>query len=68
MFIVKMADHDENHRCLIEKNVTIASIFPSRWQNGAESLGMETTSCLLLGSTDETLQWNLASSADTSFE
>ena len=46
MFIVKMADHDENHRCLIEKNVTIASIFPSRWQDGAESLGMETTSCL----------------------
>ena len=68
MFIVKMADHNGNHRCLVKKNVPIVFILPSRWQNGAESLGMETTSCLLLGSTDETLQWNLASSADTSFE
>ena len=40
-----MADHDGNHRCLIEKNVPIALILPSRWQDGAESLGMETTSC-----------------------
>ena len=39
MFIVKMADHDGNHRCLIEKNVLIALILPSRWQYGAESLG-----------------------------
>ena len=41
MFIVKMADHDGNHRCLIEKNVPIALILPSRWQDGAESLGIE---------------------------
>ena len=41
MFIVKMADHDENYRCLSEKNVPIALILPSRWQDGAESLGME---------------------------
>ena len=41
-----MADHDGNHRCLIEKNVPIAFILPSRWQYGAESLKMETTSCL----------------------
>ena len=27
-------------------DVTIAFILPSRWQNGGESLGMETTSCL----------------------
>ena len=35
MFIVKMADHDGNHRCLAEKNVPIA------WQDVAESLGIE---------------------------
>ena len=29
------------HRCLIEKNVPIALILPSRWQDGAESLGIE---------------------------
>ena len=46
MFIVKMADHGGNHRCLIEKNVPTALILPNRWQNRAESLGMETTSCL----------------------
>ena len=34
------------HRCLIEKNVPIALILPSRWQDGAESLGIEHTSCL----------------------
>ena len=41
MFIVKMADHDGNLRCLIEKNVPIALILPSRWQDGVESLGIE---------------------------
>ena len=41
MFIVKMADHGGNHRCLVEKNVPIAFILPSRWQDGAESLGIE---------------------------
>ena len=41
MFIVEMADHDGNHRCLIEKNVPIALILPSRWWDGAESLGIE---------------------------
>ena len=46
MFIVKMADHDGNHRCLVEKNVPIGLTLPSRWQHGAESLGMETTCCL----------------------
>ena len=34
-----MANHDENHRCVVEKNVPIALILPSRWQDGAESLG-----------------------------
>ena len=33
-------------RCHIEKNVPIVFILPSRWQDGAESLGIETTSCL----------------------
>ena len=41
MFIVKMADHDENHRCLAEKNVPIVLILPNRWPDGAESLGIE---------------------------
>ena len=41
MFIVKMADHDGNHRCLVEKNVLIVFILPSRWWDGAESLGIE---------------------------
>ena len=46
MFMFKMADHDVNHIGLVENNVPIALILPSRWQDGAESLGMETTSCL----------------------
>ena len=41
-----MADHDGNPRCLAEINVPIAFILPSRWQDGAESPGMETTSFL----------------------
>ena len=38
MFIVKMTNHDGNHRCLVEKNVPI---LPNRWRDGAESLGIE---------------------------
>ena len=42
-----MVNHfDYKHRCLIEKNVPIVLILPSRWQYGAESLGIEHTSCL----------------------
>ena len=41
MFIVKMADHDGKHRCLVEKNVPISLILPSRWRDGAESLEIE---------------------------
>ena len=41
MFKVKMADCDGNHRCLVEKNVPIPFILPSRWQDGAESLGIK---------------------------
>ena len=41
MFIVKMADHDGNHRCLVEKNVPIALMASSRWRYGAKSLGIE---------------------------
>ena len=41
MFIVKMAKYDGHHRCLIEKNVPIAFILLSRWQDGAVSLGIE---------------------------
>ena len=46
MFIVKMANHDGNHRSLVEKNVPIALILPRKSEDGAECLGMETTSCL----------------------
>ena len=42
MFIVKMADHDGNHSCVVEKNVPIPFILHNRCQNGTESLGMET--------------------------
>ena len=41
MFMVKMANHDGNHRCRVEKNVPIALILPNRWWDGAESLGIE---------------------------
>ena len=41
MFIVKMADRDGNNRCLLENNVPIVLILPSRWRDGAESLGIE---------------------------
>ena len=41
-----MANRYGNPRCHIEKNVPIAFILPSRWQGDAESLGIETTSCL----------------------
>ena len=40
MFIVKMADHDGNHRCLVETIVPIALILPSRWRDGAQSLAV----------------------------
>ena len=39
--MVEMADHGGNHRCFVEKNVPIAFILPSRWQDSAESLGIE---------------------------
>ena len=41
MFLVKMANHDGNHRCHVEKNVPNALILSSRWRDGVESLGME---------------------------
>ena len=42
-----MASHfDCKHSCRIEKNVPMAFILFSIWRDGAESLGIETTSCL----------------------
>ena len=42
-----MVSHfDYKHNCLAENNVPIVLILPSRWQDGAESLGIERTSCL----------------------
>ena len=43
---IMVGHFDYKHRCLIEKNVPIVLILSSRWQDGAESLGMERTSCL----------------------
>ena len=42
VFTVKMADNYRNQRCLVENNVSIALLFPNRWQDGAESLELET--------------------------
>ena len=39
---------DCSHSCLIEKNVHIAFILPSRWKDGAESLEIKTKCCLWL--------------------
>ena len=36
VFMVKMADHDGNHTCLVEKIVPIVLILPNRWQDGVE--------------------------------
>ena len=41
-----VSQFDYKHKCLEEKIVPIALIFPSRWQDGAESLGIERTTCL----------------------
>ena len=41
-----MADHDGNHRCFVEKNVPIVFIFPRRWWDGAECLGID--QCLFM--------------------
>ena len=46
MISIMVSHFDYKHRCLIENNVPIAFILPRRWQDGAESLGMEHTSCL----------------------
>ena len=46
MISIMVSRFDYKHRCLIEKNVPIALILPSRWEDGAESLGTEHTTCL----------------------
>ena len=43
---VMVGHFDCKHSFIVEKNARIAFILPSRWQAGAENLGMETTSCL----------------------
>ena len=45
---IMVSHFNYKHRCLVEKNAPIALILPSRWQDGAESLGIERTSCLCL--------------------
>ena len=46
VFTVKMANHYGTHICHVEKNDPIAFILPCRWQNGAESLQIETVYAL----------------------
>ena len=38
---IMVGHFDFKHRCLVEKNVLIALIIPSRWRDDAESLGIE---------------------------
>ena len=57
MITIMVSHFDFKHRCLVETNVSIALILPSRWQDGAESLRMERNSCLCLrGATREAPQ------------
>ena len=58
---IMVGHFDYKHRCLIEKNVSVMLILPSRWRDGAESLGMERTSCLCfyLPNTPTTLHLHL---------
>ena len=46
MISIMVGHFDYKHRCLIEKNVPIVLILASRWQDGAESLGMELSMAL----------------------
>ena len=46
MISIMVSHFDYKHRCPVEKNVPIALILPSRSHYGAESLGVERTSCL----------------------
>ena len=48
VIFIMVGHFDCKHRCHVEKNAPIRFILPNRWQNGAESLGIETTSCLCL--------------------
>ena len=46
-----MVSHfDYQHKCLVEKNVPMGYILPSRWQDVAESLGIERTYGMPFGS------------------
>ena len=52
---VMVVHFDCKYSCLVENNVPIAFIYPSRWQNDDESLRIVTTSCqchMILQSTD----------------
>ena len=42
MISVMVGHFDCKHRCLSEKNIPIAFILPSRWQDGVESVVIET--------------------------
>ena len=48
MISIMVGHFDYKNRFLVVKNVPIALILPNRWQDGAESLGMERTSCLCM--------------------
>ena len=40
---LKKVDHYGNYTRHVDKNIPLGFILPSRWQDGAESLGRETT-------------------------
>ena len=44
---IMVGHFDYKHKYLVEKNVPKVLIFPNRWQDGAESPGMETMSMVL---------------------
>ena len=43
---IMVSQFSYKHRCLVEKYVPIALILLSRWEDGAESLGIKRTNCL----------------------
>ena len=44
---IMVGHFDYKHKYLVEKNVPKVLIFPNRWQDGAESPGMETMSMVV---------------------
>ena len=45
---IMVGHFDYKHRCLVEQNVPMVFILPSRWQDGEESVVIACTCCLWL--------------------